>query len=149
VGVWTPESCARRELGQFAAGLTAGDPATTAAMDATPAIRDAAAAVAVAWAVHATDLKRIIPVAIFAIGLLLALVLRSAVAPLYLIASVGISYLAALGLAVIAFVKIAGDGGLVFFMPFLMFIFLPSWSGPCWCPRPSSCSGGGTGGRRG
>ena len=44
--------------------------------------------------------------------------------PLYLIASVGISYLAALGLSVILFVKIVGDGGLVFFMPFLMFIFL-------------------------
>jgi len=43
---------------------------------------------------------------------------------MYLIASVGISYLAALGLSVILFVKIAGDGGLVFFMPFLMFIFL-------------------------
>jgi putative drug exporter of the RND superfamily len=127
---------------QFAAGLTAGDPASTAAMDATPKVRDAVTAVA--RSVHATDsgvlgqasalydissisaddLKKIVPVAILAIGLLLALVLRSAIAPVYLIASVGISYLAALGLAVLAFVKIAGDGGLVFFMPFLMFIFL-------------------------
>jgi RND superfamily putative drug exporter len=127
---------------QFAAGLTAGDPASTAAMDATPSVR--AAVAAVAQAVHATDsgvlgqasalydissisaddLIRIVPIAILAIGFLLALVLRSVVAPVYLIASVGISYLAALGLAVIAFIKIAGDGGLVFFMPFLMFIFL-------------------------
>jgi RND superfamily putative drug exporter len=127
---------------QFAAGLTAGDPASTAAMDATPAIRDEVAAVA--RSVHATgngvlgqasalydissisadDLTKIVPIAILAIGFLLALVLRSIVAPAYLIASVGISYLAALGLAVIAFIKIAGDGGLVFFMPFLMFIFL-------------------------
>jgi RND superfamily putative drug exporter len=127
---------------QFATGLTAGDPATTAAMDATPAIRDALTAVA--RSVHATDsgvlgqsaalydisdisandLITIVPIAIFAIGLLLALVLRSLIAPIYLIASVGLSYLAALGLAVIAFVKLAGDGGLVFFMPFLMFIFL-------------------------
>jgi RND superfamily putative drug exporter len=51
-------------------------------------------------------------------------VLRSVIAPLYLIASVGISYLAALGLAVLVFLKLAGDDGLVFFMPFLMFIFL-------------------------
>jgi putative drug exporter of the RND superfamily len=127
---------------QFATGLTAGDPASTAALDATPAIRDAVAAVA--RSVHATDngvlgqasalydiskistddLTTIVPIAILAIGLLLALVLRSLVAPLYLIASVGISYLAALGLAVLAFIKLAGDGGLVFFMPFLMFIFL-------------------------
>jgi RND superfamily putative drug exporter len=51
-------------------------------------------------------------------------VLRSLVAPLYLIASVGISFLAALGLSVLLFIKIGGSGGLVFFMPFLMFIFL-------------------------
>ena len=50
--------------------------------------------------------------------------LRSLVAPLYLIASVGISYLAALGLSVLLFIKIGNSGGLVFFMPFLMFIFL-------------------------
>jgi len=71
-----------------------------------------------------SDLKRIIPIAILAIGILLALVLRSLVAPLYLIASVGISYLAALGLSVLIFIKIGHSGGLVFFMPFLMFIFL-------------------------
>jgi RND superfamily putative drug exporter len=46
------------------------------------------------------------------------------VAPLYLIASVGISYLAALGLSVLIFIKLGHSGGLVFFMPFLMFIFL-------------------------
>src|SRR5258708_35604568 len=58
------------------------------------------------------------------IGLLLAIVLRSLVAPLYLIASVGLSYLAAFGLSVLLFVKLGHSGGLVFFMPFLMFIFL-------------------------
>jgi RND superfamily putative drug exporter len=58
------------------------------------------------------------------IGLLLCLVMRSLVAPLYLIASVGISYLAALGLSVLLFIKLGNSGGLVFFMPFLMFIFL-------------------------
>ncbi len=74
--------------------------------------------------ISVSDLKRIIPIAIIAIGILLALVLRSLVAPLYLIASVGVSYLAALGLSVLIFIKIGGSGGLVFFMPFLMFIFL-------------------------
>jgi RND superfamily putative drug exporter len=71
-----------------------------------------------------SDLKHIIPIAIIAIGILLAVVLRSLVAPLYLIASVGISYLAALGLSVLIFIKLGNSGGLVFFMPFLMFIFL-------------------------
>jgi RND superfamily putative drug exporter len=127
---------------QFATGLAAGDAGGTPAMNAVPAIR--AAVGEVARSVHAVDsgvageapalydississddLTKIIPVAILAIGLLLALVLRSLVAPLYLIASVGISYLAALGLSVLVFIKAAGDGGLVFFMPFLMFIFL-------------------------
>ena len=71
-----------------------------------------------------SDLIHVIPIAILAIGILLALVLRSLVAPLYLIASVGLSYLAALGLSVLLFVEIGHSGGLVFFMPFLMFIFL-------------------------
>jgi RND superfamily putative drug exporter len=51
-------------------------------------------------------------------------VLRSAVAPLYLIVSVAVSYLAALGIATIVFIDIGGDGGISFILPFLMFIFL-------------------------
>jgi RND superfamily putative drug exporter len=127
---------------QFLTGLHAGDPGSTAAMNAVPSVR--AATTAVAKSIGATDsavggeapalydissisnsdLKHIIPIAIIAIGILLALVLRSLVAPLYLIASVGISYLAALGLSVLVFIEIGHSGGLVFFMPFLMFIFL-------------------------
>jgi len=126
----------------FSVGLTAGDPGSTTALNAVPAIR--AKTTAVATTVRASDsgvageapalydissisnsdLKKIIPIAILVIGLLLAIVLRSLVAPLYLIASVGISYLAALGLSVLLFVKLGGSGGLVFFLPFLMFIFL-------------------------
>ena len=127
---------------QYSTGLTAGDPGGTPAMNAVPAIRAATTTVARSVgaadsgvggeapalydisSISGSDLVHIIPVAILAIGLLLALVLRSLVAPLYLIASVGISYLAALGLSVLIFIKIGGSGGLVFFMPFLMFIFL-------------------------
>jgi putative drug exporter of the RND superfamily len=127
---------------QFQAGLKAGDPGSTAALDAVPAIRAAvtkiqkssgAVASGVAGeapalndisSISTSDLKRIIPIAILAIGILLALVLRSLIAPLYLIASVGLSYLAALGLSVIVFIKLGHSGGLEFFMPFLMFIFL-------------------------
>ncbi len=126
----------------FQTGLKAGDPTSTPAMNAVPSLRaevsKAAATVhasdsalgGVAPALYdinsisTSDLTRIIPIAILAIGLLLALVLRSLVAPLYLIASVGVSYLAALGLSVLLFVKLGGSGGLVFFLPFLMFIFL-------------------------
>ena len=51
-------------------------------------------------------------------------VIRSLIAPLYLIASVALSYFAALGLSVILFIKIGGESGLTFILPFLMFIFL-------------------------
>jgi RND superfamily putative drug exporter len=127
---------------QFETGLKAGDPSTTTAMNAIPAVRAEAATVmrsigAADYGVGGqapaiydissisnSDLAHVIPIAIVVIGILLALVMRSLVAPLYLIVSVGLSYLAALGLSVLVFVKIAGDGGLVFFLPFLMFVFL-------------------------
>ncbi len=127
---------------QFEAGLKAGDPSTTAAMNAVPAIRQAAAAAATTMGaadygvggeapafydisqISDRDLVHVIPIAILVIGVLLALVMRSLVAPLYLIASVGLSYLAALGLSVLIFIELAGDGGLTFILPFLMFIFL-------------------------
>jgi RND superfamily putative drug exporter len=127
---------------QFAVALTAGDPGSTAALNAVPALRDATTSAGKAtgaiasgvageapalYDISATsdsDLIHIIPLAVIAIAILLALVLRSAIAPLYLIASVVLSYLAALGLASIVFIKLAGDGGLTFLLPFLMFIFL-------------------------
>jgi len=55
---------------------------------------------------------------------LLALVMRSLVAPLYLIASVAISYFAALGFSVLIFIELGNAGGITFILPFLLFIFL-------------------------
>jgi RND superfamily putative drug exporter len=71
-----------------------------------------------------SDLVHVVPIAIVVIGLLLCLVIRSLIAPLYLIASVALSYFAALGLACIIFIEIGGASGLTFILPFLMFIFL-------------------------
>jgi RND superfamily putative drug exporter len=127
---------------QFLVGLSAGDPSTTAAMNATPAIRTEVARVAptlhatangvlgqapIFYDISATsnsDLGTVIPIAIIVIGILLALVMRSLVAPLYLIASVAVSYFAALGAAVLIFIKIGHSGGITFILPFLLFIFL-------------------------
>jgi RND superfamily putative drug exporter len=127
---------------QFAVGLRAGDPGGTPALQAVPAIRAEISRVAAKIgaadsgvggeapalydisSISNSDLAKVFPIAILAIGLLLALVLRSLIAPLYLIASVGLSYLAALGLSVLLFIKLGSDQGLVFFLPFLMFIFL-------------------------
>jgi RND superfamily putative drug exporter len=127
---------------QFATSLTAGDPSTTAALNAVPAVRTEAATVVPV--LHATDygvageapaiydinaisnsdLAHVIPIAIIVIGVLLALVMRSLVAPLYLIASVALSYFAALGLAVLIFIELGNSGGITFILPFLLFIFL-------------------------
>ncbi len=133
---------ARGTVTQFEATLAAGPQQSTQALDATPTIRTAvseatsrsgavasgvAGQAAASYDISKTanhDLKLIIPVAIIAIGLLLALVLRSLIAPLYLIVSVVISYLAALGIATIVFIDIGGDSGISFFLPFLMFVFL-------------------------
>src|SRR6516225_5566746 len=94
---------------RFNAALIAGDPGSNAALHQVPTIRAAVAAVARAAGASAygvagvapagydvgqasdADLLHVIPVAIIVIGLLLALVLRSLIAPLYLIASVAIS----------------------------------------------------------
>ena len=126
----------------FDAGLAAGDPGSNAALHQVPAVRGAVAAVArdtgasaygVAGEAPATydvgqasdrDLVRIFPVASSVIAFLLALVLRSLIAPLYLIASVAVSYLAAFGVSVLLFQDVAGTGGLNYFIPFLMFVFL-------------------------
>ncbi|MGH9206372.1 MAG: MMPL family transporter, partial [Acidimicrobiales bacterium] len=127
---------------QFEATFTAGDQQSTAALQAVPAVRDAvtkaaqasgaidsgvagqAAALYDVSAASNHDLVVVFPLAILAIGLLLALVLRSLIAPLYLIVSVALSYLAALGVATLLFIDIGGDGGITFILPFLMFIFL-------------------------
>jgi RND superfamily putative drug exporter len=69
------------------------------------------------------DLKNIIPVVLLIIAVLLAILLRSLVAPWYLILTVGLSYVASLGFAMIVFVHIGGQDGLFFILPFLMFIF--------------------------
>jgi RND superfamily putative drug exporter len=127
---------------RYAAGLRAGPQQSTAAMDVTPAVRTAVTAAArhsgaVASGVAGqaaglydvsstadNDMVRIIPIAVLAIAILLGLVLRSLIAPLYLVVSIVLSYLAALGLTTLLVVDIGGQAGLVFVLPFLMFVFL-------------------------
>ena len=126
----------------FAASLAAGSPTTTAAAEAVPAVRvaaDRAARAAGASASGVTgqaaftydvaqlsnsDLRTVIPIAIAVIAVLLALVMRSLIAPLYLIRSVVLSYFSALGLTVLVFMRAAGQPGLTFILPFLLFMFL-------------------------
>lgn len=126
---------------QFYAILSAGPTGSTAAMSAVPTVltelqKEASHVGATQSALYSqdsaaydinktatNDLKRIIPVVLLIIAVLLAIMLRSLVAPWYLIASVGLSYLASLGFAMIVFVHISHQDGLNFVLPFLMFIF--------------------------
>ena len=126
----------------FATSLAAGNATTTAAAQAVPAVRAAAAraartAGATAFGVTGQaaftfdvaqlsdrDLRTVIPIAIAVIAVLLAVVMRSLIAPLYLILSVVLSYFSALGLTVLVFIKAAGQPGLTFILPFLLFTFL-------------------------
>ncbi|HSZ43238.1 MAG TPA: MMPL family transporter [Trebonia sp.] len=127
---------------RFAGGLRAGSQQSTGAMNATPAVRAALARAAAAsratdsgvagqaaalYDVSSTagnDMTRIIPIAVIAIALLLGLVLRSLVAPAYLVITIAASYLAALGLTTFLVITLGGADGLVFLLPFLMFVFL-------------------------
>ncbi len=127
---------------QFDALLSAGPSGSTAASQAIPAARSALTAIATSVGaedngllsqdsfiydishISTSDLYKIVPVVLIIIAILLAVLLRSLVAPWYLILTVGLSYLATLGFANIVFVHLSpNSSGLSFFLPFLLFIF--------------------------
>jgi RND superfamily putative drug exporter len=126
---------------QFYALAAAGPAGTKTAIASIPAMRSTLDAVAhsvgaqddgivgldaVAYDINdysTTDLLAIAPIVMGALAILLALLLRSVIAPIYLIATVGLSYIATLGLATFLFLQVAGDTGINFVIPILLFIF--------------------------
>ncbi len=126
---------------QFYARLAAGASGSNEAMHAVPDVRAQLARVAgdtgaarsgvagldaAAYDVSSaatSDLWRIVPIVLLIIAALLAVMLRSLIAPWYLIATVGLSYVSSLGFAMIVFVHWGGQAGLNFILPFLMFVF--------------------------
>ena len=127
---------------QYETELTAGRGFAPAAAAAIPSVRAAvagvgrsvgaedsgvngyAASAADVGSISSSDLMHIVPIVLLVLALLLAIVLRSLVAPLYLVASVGLSYLASLGFCVLVFQVIRGQNGINFVLPFFMFIFI-------------------------
>jgi len=116
-----------------------GDPFTPEAFDAVPAMRSAVedlgpgltALVGGGSAVQydfdaaiESDLKLIVPIALLVIAIILAILLRSLVAPLVLIASVILSFLCTLGLSVLFIEGVIGDEGMDASIPTFAFIFL-------------------------
>lgn len=70
------------------------------------------------------DYAVVFPVAALIIILILALLLRSLVAPLYLMASVGLGFGATLGATSLVFEGIKGDDGLIFLLPIYIYLFV-------------------------
>jgi putative drug exporter of the RND superfamily len=126
---------------QFNGVAAAGPAGSQAAIDSIPALRTSLGLVAGAVGAQASgvlgldavsydinhastsDLIAVAPIVLLALAVLLAALLRSLIAPIYLIATVGLSYLAALGSATLVFVHFGGDQGLNFVIPILLFIF--------------------------
>jgi RND superfamily putative drug exporter len=70
------------------------------------------------------DLHRIFPIAAGLILLILILMLRSAAAPLLLLLAVGLEFAGTLGAAVLVFQHGAGQVGVAFTLPLVLFLFV-------------------------
>ena len=70
------------------------------------------------------DYAVVFPVAAIIILLILVLLLRSVVAPWYLLVSVGLGFGATLGASVLVFQVLRGEPGLVFILPIYMYLFV-------------------------
>jgi putative drug exporter of the RND superfamily len=70
------------------------------------------------------DYAIVFPVAAVIILLILMLLLRSLVAPWYLMVAVGLGFGATLGATVLVFQTLAGQSGLVFLLPIYMYLFV-------------------------
>lgn len=70
------------------------------------------------------DYAVVFPVAALAIALLLAWLLRSLVAPLYLLGAVMLGFAATLGVAVVAFQGVFGEPGVKSLLPVILYLFV-------------------------
>jgi RND superfamily putative drug exporter len=114
------------------------DPYSTAAFDLIPGIRAASGAAARGDVLiggpsaeeydlrqsSARDNRLIVPIALVVVFLILAALLRAVIAPLVLIATVVVSYLAALGVGAFFFENVFGFPGMGPDLPLFAFIFL-------------------------
>lgn len=70
------------------------------------------------------DSRVVLPLILLAIGVILSLLLRSLVAPLYLLATIVLSYAASLGLSTLVFRHVFHHDGVSSAVPFYLFVFL-------------------------
>ena len=116
------------------------DPLSSAAMDSIPGIRKAASAAAPQGtqalvggqtaimvdlqSAMNRDYKVVFPIAGLLIAIVLGLLLRSVVAPIYLMIAVVLSFLGTIGAAVFLFQGIKGHAGVIFFLPLIVYLFV-------------------------
>ena len=110
-----------RRLAREGAASAGLDPAAVLVGGDTAAEADARAA-------GNRDSRVVLPLILLAIGVVLALLLRSLIAPLYLMATIAFTYFATLGLAVIVFILLLGHEGIGPGVPFFLFVFLNALS---------------------
>ena len=121
-----------------------GNPYTTEALDFIPRIREIAAdaSKSLSWqpavvlvggqTAEAYDQRSaidrdtflILPLILLAIGIILGVLLRSIIAPIYLVATIMFTYFATLGLSVLVFENLLGQPELNPVVPFFLFVFL-------------------------
>ena len=77
-----------------------------------------------ARSVSAEDLVRLAPLVLAAAFVVLTLLLRTPVAPLYLLGATVLSFAATLGVAKVLFQTVLGQDGVVYYVPFTLFILL-------------------------
>lgn len=77
-----------------------------------------------ARAVSDTDLQRLAPLVFGVAFIVLALLLRTPVAPVYLLLSTALGFAATLGVATVFFQGILGEAGVVYYVPFALFLLL-------------------------
>jgi RND superfamily putative drug exporter len=70
------------------------------------------------------DMRRVAVITVLGIFVVLALLLRSLVAPIYLVATVLLSYGTTLGLSTILFQDVLGHPGVGYFIPLIVFVLL-------------------------
>ncbi|HEX7951082.1 MAG TPA: MMPL family transporter [Candidatus Limnocylindrales bacterium] len=123
--------------------VTADDPYSNAAFDTVDRIRSQLAGTAVGYGPVAqilvggqsalerdleetigTDFVRVAALTVVGVLLVLMLLLRSLVAPLYLVGTVLLSYLATLGLGSVLFQDVLGQAGMNYFLPLMVFVLL-------------------------
>lgn len=92
--------------------------------DATGAVGGQTALAAAARDTSDADLSKLAPLVFAASFIVLALLLRTPVAPIYLLGATALSFGATMGVSTMLFQNVLGHGGVVYYVPFALFLLL-------------------------